>query len=98
MHIVSMDQNFHRGLARATRNRLLLGMITTLHNNACRYWYFGLQQLDAPTIRADIEAHLEVIEAIRKRDAAVAMASMRGVLGQFPSNMKMVFESGALFT
>lgn len=86
--LVEMDQAFHRTLAEACHNGHMGRSLVLLHNNASRFWYFGLLRLDAATLRADIKAHLEVADAIAAHDAVAAEQAMRGVLGHFPADMR----------
>lgn len=89
--LVRMDQAFHRTIAAATKNRLLERQITILHNNASRFWYFGIPRLNPETLLGDIGAHLDVVDAIERRDSAAAERAMRNVLGQFPGNVEFFF-------
>jgi DNA-binding GntR family transcriptional regulator len=86
--LVHMDQVFHRTMAAACRNKLIEKQVVTLHNNASRFWYFGLPRLDPAVLRADIDTHLKVVDAMRRRDPAAAQAAMRAVLGNFPDNVR----------
>jgi DNA-binding GntR family transcriptional regulator len=89
--LVRMDQVFHRTIAAATKNRALERQITILHNNASRFWYFGIPRLPQNTLLADIRAHLDVVDAISQRDSVGAERAMRGVLGHFPGNVEFFF-------
>jgi DNA-binding GntR family transcriptional regulator len=93
--LVRMDQAFHRAMAGATGNTLLERQVILLHNNASRFWYFGLPRLAASALRADLKAHLEVVDAIEKHNADAAEQAMRAVLGHFPDNVR-VFLTGAM--
>lgn len=85
--LVRMDQVFHRTLAAATRNHHLERELVLLHNNASRFWYFGIQRLNPKALTQDIESHLTVIDAIESRDAGAAKARMQDVLEHFPAHM-----------
>lgn len=82
--LVLMDIAFHRAIAAATANRQIERQVTMLHNNASRFWYFGLSRLDPNEIRDDIREHMLVTEAIAARDPVAAKKAMRAVLGRFP--------------
>lgn len=86
--LVRMDQLFHRALGLATQNRLLAQQVVQMHNNASRFWYFGIRRLDPKAVRADIAAHLDVVTAIERRDPMRAAHAMRTVLGHFPENVR----------
>jgi DNA-binding GntR family transcriptional regulator len=85
--LVRMDQVFHRTIAAASRNSHMEHDLIVLHNNASRFWYFGIQRLQGKALLADIEAHIEVAQAISDRDAELAKRAMQGVLGHFPEHM-----------
>lgn len=85
--LVEMDRDFHRAVARAARNRWLARTIGTLHNNALRFWHFGLSRRAAPTLEEEIELHQGVAEAIARHDPEAAQQAMRAVLGQFPETI-----------
>lgn len=86
--LVRMDQMFHRTMAGACRNTLIQKQVTVLHNNASRFWYFGLPRLQPAVLRADIDMHLKVVDAMERRDAAAAKVAMSAVLGHFPNNVR----------
>ncbi len=91
--LVRMDQVFHRALATATRNKLIEKQITALHKNAARFWYFGLPRLAPSALHADIKAHIDVVDAIERRNAIAAEQAMRAVLGHFPDNVSVFLTS-----
>jgi DNA-binding GntR family transcriptional regulator len=85
--LVRMDQVFHRTIAAASRNSYMEHDLIVLHNNASRFWYFAIQRLQSKALQADIEAHIDVAQAIAERDAESAKRAMQGVLGHFPDHM-----------
>lgn len=93
--VVHMDMAFHRGLAAASRNQQIERIMIPLHNSASRYWYFGLGRIDSEVIKADIRSHSAVIDAIEARDPERAAATMRGVIGVFPDNVRL-FMGGSM--
>jgi GntR family transcriptional regulator, rspAB operon transcriptional repressor len=93
--LVLMDVAFHRVLGAASHNKQIEKQVTLLHNNASRFWYFGLPRLDPVVLRADIAAHLEVVDAVEARDAARAEQAMRAVLGHFPESVRL-YLTGAM--
>lgn len=92
--LVRMDRAFHGALGAATHNKLIEQQVILLHNNASRFWYFGLQRLDAGAIRADIKGHVQVIDWIEKRRAVAARNAMQAVLGHFPDNVRIFLSGG----
>jgi GntR family transcriptional regulator, rspAB operon transcriptional repressor len=93
--LVRMDQTFHRTLAAASRNKLVERQVILLHNNALRFWYFGLPRINPRALRNDIQAHLHVVDAIERRDVAAARRAMGTVLGRFPEHVR-VFLTGTV--
>lgn len=86
--LVRMDQLFHRTMAVACRNTLIQKQVIVLHNNASRFWYFGLPRLQPAVLYADIDMHLKVVDAMKRRDASAAKLAMSAVLGHFPDNVR----------
>ncbi|MEQ8347750.1 MAG: GntR family transcriptional regulator [Sneathiellaceae bacterium] len=95
--LVRMDRAFHQSLASATHNAMLLRQVTLIHNDAARFWYFGLPRLDPASVCADIASHMEVVDAIERRDPAAAKRAMRAVLGHFPDNVREFLAGPILF-
>jgi DNA-binding GntR family transcriptional regulator len=93
--LVAMDRAFHRAVALATYNDQLIQIVTRLHKNASRFWYFGLTKLDSATVLADIRSHLDVVAAIERRDAPSAERAMQTVLGHFPNSVMTFFSVAA---
>jgi GntR family transcriptional regulator, rspAB operon transcriptional repressor len=58
-----------------------------LHNNASRFWYFGIQRLNPKALTQDIEAHVFVANAIASRNAQAAKTCMQDLLEHFPEHM-----------
>jgi DNA-binding GntR family transcriptional regulator len=92
--IVGMDFKFHRAMAASTLNRHVERQVVLLHNHASRFWYFGLPRLDPAALVADIQSHLEVVEWIKKGDAAAAQRAMGDLLGHFPENVRNFLSAG----
>ena len=65
-----------------------------LHNNASRFWYFGLPRLEPGALAADIKGHLDVVASIKKGDAVAADRAMRNLLGHFPDNVRYFLSAG----
>jgi DNA-binding GntR family transcriptional regulator len=93
--LVQMDRRFHHALAASSKNPSLVKMHRWLHDDAMRFWYFGLLRLNPAEIKADIASHLTIVAAVERRDPVAAAAAMREVLGHFP-DMVRIFMSGAM--
>jgi GntR family transcriptional regulator, rspAB operon transcriptional repressor len=92
--LVSMDFRFHRTMAASTLNRHIERQVVLLHNQAARFWYFGLPRLDPAALVADIASHLDVVESIKKGDAGAAKRAMGNLLGHFPDNVRSFLSAG----
>lgn len=92
--IVGMDFKFHRAMAASTLNRHVERQVVLLHNHASRFWYFGLPRLEPAALVADIQSHFEVVEWIKKGDAAAAQRAMGELLGHFPENVRYFLSAG----
>lgn len=91
--LVLMDQAFHRELAAATGNTHLVQMVSALHNNALRFWHYGLSFRPADALLWEVEQHMRVVEALEARDADAAQQSMRRVLGDFPKSIESLLNT-----
>lgn len=96
--LVRMDQLFHRTMAAACHNTLIQKQVIVLHNNASRFWYFGLPRLQPAVLCADIDMHLKVVDAMKRRDAASAKVAMSAVLGHFPNDVRDFLNGPLSFT
>lgn len=88
--LVRMDRAFHRALAAACKNSQIEQTAIRLHNNAARFWCFGIQRTTAERHRAQIQEHLKVVDAIERKDFAEIETLLRGVLGYYPDNRFML--------
>ena len=86
--LVAMDQRFHSGIARASRNATLARIIIPLQHKAARFWIYSMGE-DTDEERIDeIKRHMAVVECIAQGDAEAARATMLEVLGSFSDNMR----------
>lgn len=68
--LISIDQQFHLGIARATGNRYLVRMMEQLHHELTRYWYVSairVGQLDIVE-----RHHRTILDAIATGDPDIA--------------------------
>lgn len=84
--LVRMDRAFHRALAAACKNSQIEQTAIRLHNNAARFWCFGIQRTTAERHRAQVQEHLKVVDAIEKKDFAEIDRLLRGALGYYPDS------------
>lgn len=84
--LVLMDRAFHRSLAAACKNSQIEQAATRLHNNASRFWCFGIQRTSAERHKANIQLHLKVVDAIESRDMAEIDRVLREAMGYYPDS------------
>ncbi|HSW20612.1 MAG TPA: GntR family transcriptional regulator [Ramlibacter sp.] len=82
--LVKLDQYFHRTVAAATKNSLLERQVTVMHNNASRFWFASAPRLSDEALQATLTEHMNVVDAIERRDSRQAERAMRKLLGDFP--------------
>jgi len=72
---VTVDEDFHDVLARAVGNQAMMEMLRSIDDRIRFVRMFDITNADR--LRATCEQHLEILEAIRCRDAARAVATLR---------------------
>lgn len=90
--LVLMDRAFHRALAAACKNTQIEQTAIRLHNNAARFWCFGLKRTSVEANKRQIQEHLKVVDAIERKDFAEIDRLLRGVLGHFPDSRFLMFD------
>jgi GntR family transcriptional regulator, rspAB operon transcriptional repressor len=72
--LISIDQQFHLGIARATCNRYLIRMTEQLHHELTRYWYVSAIRVG----RLDVvqRHHHAILDAIGTGDPEIAAREM----------------------
>ncbi len=74
-NLMRLDQRIHRQIYRATRNTFLQAMLEETFNLSLRIWFLGLDR--GVRLKAAVEEHRQLLEAIVERDAERATAVMR---------------------
>jgi len=77
---LQIDLQFHRALARHTRNRYLIDTLSQLHNLSVRFWFISFKR--AGRLKETLGEHLEIIDALEKHDKAAAQKAMKHHLMQ----------------
>ena len=72
--LLLIDRDFHFGLARATRNPVLIGMLDSAYERSLRVWFISLVDQN---IESDRDEHERLLAAIRAGDGDGAAAIMR---------------------
>jgi DNA-binding GntR family transcriptional regulator len=73
--LMRLDQRIHRLVYAATRNTFLQAMLEESFNLSLRIWFLGLDR--GVRIKAAVEEHRELLEAIVRRDSDRAESMMR---------------------
>ena len=84
--LIDLDGKFHTLLAEATHNKFLIKEIEYYYNLSLRIWHIALGYANAHEI--DINAHLEILDAMRTKDAEKAGCRMRKHIQDFHKAIK----------
>jgi DNA-binding GntR family transcriptional regulator len=84
--LIKLDGEFHSLLARATHNKFLIKEIEYYYNLSLRIWYMALSRAKSEDI--DVDAHIEILEAIQAQDAEKAGLRMRKHIQDFHQTIK----------
>ena len=84
--LIHLDGEFHSLLAKATHNKFLIKEIEYYYNLSLRIWYIALSYAKPDDI--DVDAHIEILEAIQARDAVQAGLRMRKHIQDFHKTIK----------
>ncbi len=84
--LIKLDGEFHALLANATHNKFLIKEIEYYYNLSLRIWYIALNYAKPDDI--DVDAHIEVLDAIQARDAEKAGQRMRKHIQEFHKTIK----------
>ena len=81
---IDLDREFHRLIARASRNSVLSEFLAGLHDKSLRFWFISLR---APDHNFRVcEQHAAILEGIRNRDPKAAEKAMRDHISSFRAN------------
>jgi DNA-binding GntR family transcriptional regulator len=84
--LLKLDSDFHALLAEAAHNKFLLKDLMQYYNLSLRIWYLALNYAQPNDI--DMEAHLEILEAIEAMDVEKAEKRMRKHIQKFHQTIK----------
>jgi DNA-binding GntR family transcriptional regulator len=84
--LIKLDGEFHSLLAKATHNKFLIKEIEHYYNLSLRIWYIALSRANPEDI--DVDAHIEILEAIQAQDAEKAGLRMRKHIQDFHRTIK----------
>lgn len=95
--MVEIDWAFHRALARASRNQQIETALRRLHNNACRFWCFGLKRASTAEMHQQRQYHLDIVDAMEARDMEGIEMALRRASGYSPDRNFLVGEPSLPF-
>jgi len=84
--LIHLDGQFHSLLANATHNKFLIKEIEYYYNLSLRIWYIALTYARPDDI--DVDAHIEILEAIQARNAIKAGQRMKKHIQDFHKTIK----------
>lgn len=84
--LIHLDGEFHSLLAKATHNKFLIKEIEFYYNLSLRIWYIALTYANPEDI--DVDAHIEILEAIQAQDAKKAGIRMKKHIQDFHKTIK----------
>ena len=84
--LINLDGGFHSLLANATHNKFLIKEIEYYYNLSLRIWYIALSYAKSEEI--DVEAHIEILQAIKAHNAEQAQQRMKKHIQDFHKTIK----------
>ena len=84
--LINLDSEFHSLIANATHNKFLIKEVEYYYNLALRIWYIALNYAKPEDI--DVDAHIQILEAIQARDAKKAGQRMKNHIQNFHKTIK----------
>jgi len=85
--LMTLDRRVHFLLAEAAANKFLRTEFEVFYNLSLRIWYLALNEVQPEDI--DVEAHLEVLEAVKTQNAELAERRMRKHIKHFHDAIKL---------
>ncbi len=79
--LFDLDHKFHQAIARAAKNKYLAEILEDFYGQSKRLWYLALPHLEF--LPAAVETHIEMVEAIKNKDADRAEEIMREHIQSF---------------
>ena len=84
--LLAVDHKFHQAVAQAARNKYLADSLERLFGLSQRLWYLALPRLGF--LPSAVGKHLDLVEAIRNKDADGAEEIMREHVAEFYSQVR----------
>jgi DNA-binding GntR family transcriptional regulator len=84
--LMSVDERFHELLYEAADNEYLTDCLRRLHTLSFRIWHLVLDRLDS--VKGAMEQHVEIADALEKRDGERAEALLQEHISDFQREIK----------
>lgn len=83
--LMELDLDFHTAISAASHNRVLSNLLRNLHEKQARFWFLSLS--DPQHLQEVFDEHMQVLDALERRDADAAAEAVRHHIIQFRSNI-----------
>jgi DNA-binding GntR family transcriptional regulator len=84
--LFDLDHKFHQAIAQAAHNKYLADSLESLFGLSQRLWYLALPNIGF--LPSSVEIHLQLVEAIERRDADQAEQIMRKHVVEFYTQVR----------
>lgn len=93
--LLEADRKFHTVLAQAAGNQLLMKMFELTYSLGARFWYLTLPERDPAEIRAEVALHIDLLDAVKRRDPDAAAAALTNAIESFPERVSISVRGGS---
>ncbi|WP_454731440.1 MULTISPECIES: GntR family transcriptional regulator [Cupriavidus] len=83
--LASLDLKFHTAMSAASRNRVLADLLRNLHEKQARFWFLSLS--DPRHLEKVYQEHLEIVDALERRDIPAVREAIREHIDEFRKNI-----------
>ncbi len=97
--LFDIDHRFHQGIAQAAKNVYLAETLEQFYGMSLRLWYLVLQEQGLPRLQflpGAVEKHLALVDAIRRKQPAVAEQIARAHVREFYMEVREVLASATI--
>jgi DNA-binding GntR family transcriptional regulator len=86
--LMACDTHFHDLLYEAGGNEFLADALHRLYDHSLRLWYLALDRVE--DVRGQVDQHVEIVEALKRGDAALAETLTQEHIQQFQREIRAV--------
>lgn len=83
--LMALDLKFHLAISSASRNRVLADLLRNLHEKQARFWFLSLS--DPEHLQNVYQEHLDMLDALERRDIPAVQEAVRHHIGEFRRNI-----------